>query len=143
MDQDTRNIRQHHQRNHPGTEEEEEYHQNRSRPSRSTITEKTEHQRRFKRTLTHNIINLSRYQMIPGEISLLSKGLKFIPTPNKEYPAKLLQDILLFDRKLRLKSYFYQDTTTKTTNSLKITTHIMTSCIHALDRPHPWDKTHS
>ena len=39
----------------------------------------------------------------------------FIPTPNKEHPAKHLQDILLYDRKLRLKYYFHQDTTTETT----------------------------
>ena len=78
------------QRNHPGTEEEEEYHQNRSGPSRSTTTEKTEHQRRFKRTLTYIIINLSRYHLTPGEKSLLSKGLNFIPTQNKEHPAELL-----------------------------------------------------
>ena len=114
VDQDTRNNRQHLQRNHPGTEEEEEYHQNISRPSRSTTTEKTKHQRRLKRTLTHNIISLSRYQLTPGEISLLSKGLNFIPRPNKEHPAKPLQDILLFDGKLRLKYFFYQDTTTET-----------------------------
>ena len=113
--QDTRNNRQHLQRNHSGTEEEEEYHQNRSRHSSSTSTEKTKHQRRFERTLTHNNINLSIYQLTPGEISLLSKGLNFIPTPNKEHPAKHLQDILLFDRKLGLKYYFYNDTTTETT----------------------------
>ena len=52
--------------------------------------------------------------MTPGEISLLSTGLNFIPTPNKEHPVKLLQDILLLDRKLRLKYYFYQDNTTET-----------------------------
>ena len=54
--------------------------------------------------------------MTAREISLLCKGLNFIPTPNKEHPATLLQDILLFDRKLRLKYYFYQDTTTETTD---------------------------
>ena len=114
MDQGTRNNRQYLQRNHPRTEEEEEYHQNRSRPTRSTSTEKTKHQRRFKRIPTH-IINLSIHQLTPGETSLLSKGLNFIPTPNKEHPAKPLQDTLLFDRKLRLKYYFYQDTITEPT----------------------------
>ena len=53
--------------------------------------------------------------MTPGETSLLSKGLNFIPTPNKEHPDKLLQDILLFVRELRLNYYFYQDTTTEST----------------------------
>ena len=43
--------------------------------------QKRQNTRRFKRTLTHNIINLSRYQLTPGEISLLSKGHNFLPTP--------------------------------------------------------------
>ena len=51
--------------------------------------------------------------MTPGETSLLSKGLNFIPKSPKEHPAKLLQDILLFDRKLKLKYYFHQDSTTE------------------------------
>ena len=67
---------------------------------------KTKHQRKFKNTLTH-IINLSKNHLTSGETSLFSKGLNFIPTPNKEHPAKLLQDILLFDRKLRLKYFFH------------------------------------
>ena len=89
MDQDIRNNRQQLQRNYPGTEEEEDYYQNRSIPSRSTTTEKTKHLRRFKRTLTHNIINLSRHQLTPGEISLLSKGLNFIPRQIKNTKANL------------------------------------------------------
>ena len=113
MDQGTRHNRQHIQRNHTRTEEKEEYYENRSRPTSTTTTEKTKHQRRFKRTLTNNIINLSRYHLTPRETSLLSKGLNFIPTPKKEHPAKLLQDILLFDRKLRLKYYVHQDSTTE------------------------------
>ena len=52
--------------------------------------------------------------MTHGETSLLSKGLNFIPTPKKEHPAELLQDILLFDRRLRLKYFFYQDSHTTT-----------------------------
>ena len=86
------------------------------RPRQTNTTEKTIHQRRFKRTLAH-IINLSKHHLTPGETSLLSKGLNFIPTPKREHPAKLLQDILLFDRKLRLKYFFHQDSTTGTTES--------------------------
>ena len=39
---------------------------------------------RFKRIITHNIINLSRHQLTHGETSLLSKGLNVIPTPKKK-----------------------------------------------------------
>ena len=108
MEQNTRCNREYNQRDYTRSEEEEEYSENRSRQT-NTATKKTKHQRRFKRTITH-IINLSKYKLTPGEISLLSKELNFIPTPRKEHPAKLLQDILLFDRKLRLKYFFQQDT---------------------------------
>ena len=38
-----------------------------------------------------------------------------------EHTAKLLQDILLFDRKLRLKYYFHQDTLYESTESNELT----------------------
>ena len=56
------------------------------------------------------ITNLSSHILTKHQISLLSRGLNFIPTPKKDHPAKILQDILLFDRKLRLKYYFHQST---------------------------------
>ena len=94
MDKDSGDNRQYIQRHHTRTEEKEEHSKDRSRPTSTIITEKTKHQRRFKRTLTQNIINLSRSQLKSGETSLLSKGLNFIPTLKKEHPAKLLQDIV-------------------------------------------------
>ena len=103
-------------RNHTRSEKKEEHSQNRPRQTNTTTTEKTKQQRKFKRTLPL-IINLSKYHLTPGETSLLSKGLNFIPTSKKEHPAKLLQHILLFDRKLRLKYFFHQDSTTGTTES--------------------------
>ena len=108
MEQNTRPNREYFQRDNTRSEEIEEHSENRPRQT-DTTAKKTKHQRRFKRTLTH-IINLSRYKLTPGEISLLSKGLNFIPTPKKDHPAKLLQDILLFDRRLRLKYFFHHDT---------------------------------
>ena len=117
MDQDTGNNRQHPQRDYARTKKKEKHHKNRSRPPRSTLAKKAKHQRRFKRTITHNITNLSKHQLTPGKISLLSKGLNFIPMSHKQHPAKLLQDILLFDRKLRLKYYFHQDTLNESTES--------------------------
>ena len=113
MEQNARH-REHIQRDLTRSEKEEGHNQDRSEQTNTTTkTKKTKHQRRFRRTLTH-IINLSKYQLTPGEISLLSKGLNFIPTPKKECPAKLLQDILLYDRRLRLKYFFHQDSATTT-----------------------------
>ena len=39
--------------------------------------------------VSKNLINLSRRNLSASEISLLSNGLKFIPTANKTDPAKL------------------------------------------------------
>ena len=49
------------------------------------------------------ITNLNNYQLSKDQVTLLTKGLNFIPTPRKDHPEKILQDILLFDRKIRLK----------------------------------------
>ena len=69
--------------------------------------QKKHHNRRFKKPKPP-IINLSSHILTIPQITLLTKGLNFIPTPKKDHPAKTLQDILLFDRKLRLKYHFYQ-----------------------------------
>ena len=75
------------------------------------------------------------------------KGLHFIPTPHKKYPAKPLQGILQFDRKLRLKYYFNRDTLNEFTKSTELTEektlYTITSYSQALDGPHPQDKTFS
>jgi hypothetical protein len=42
---------------------------------------------------------------------VLDKGLNFIPTPRKDHAARIIQDFLLFDRKLRLKYFFHHDIT--------------------------------
>ena len=47
------------------------------------------------------ITGLSNHQLSRDEINLLSKGLNVIPTPRTDHPAKMLQDILLFDRKIK------------------------------------------
>ena len=52
------------------------------------------------------ITNLSDHQLSRDKINLLSKGLNFIPTPRRDHPAKILQDILLFDRRIRLRYHF-------------------------------------
>ena len=67
---------------------------------------KPQRARRF--TKSTNIVNLSTYKLTPAEENLLNKGLNFIPTPSREHPLHILQDFLLFDRKLRLK-YFFMD----------------------------------
>ena len=49
-----------------------------------------------------NFINLSRRNLSPPEISLLSKGLKFVPSANKIDRAKLKRELEEYGRELRL-----------------------------------------
>ena len=73
--------------------------------ARTTSSKK---QRRFKRQ-NHSIVNLSIHQLTKEETSILNKGLNFIPTPTIEHEAKIIQDFLLFERKLRLHHKLYQE----------------------------------
>ena len=56
-----------------------------------------------------NVINLSQRQLTKSEILLLSKGLKFVPTPNRIDQAKIKQELEVFGRKLRLRWHFRND----------------------------------
>ena len=49
--------------------------------------------------VSKNVINLSQRQLTKSEISLLSKGRKFVPTPNRMNKAKLKQELEIFGRK--------------------------------------------
>ena len=56
-----------------------------------------------------NVINLSKRDLSENEISLLSKGLNFIPTCNKVDVARLKMELEQFGRMLRLKWHFRDD----------------------------------
>ena len=61
------------------------------------------------RFVSKNVINLSQRQLTKSEISLFSKRLKFVPTPNRIDKAKLKQELEVFRRKLRLMWHFRDD----------------------------------
>ena len=61
--------------------------------------------------VSKNFINLSQRQLTKSEISLLLKGLKFVPIPNMIDKAKLKQELEVFGRKLRLMWHFRNDET--------------------------------
>ena len=52
--------------------------------------------------VSKNVINLSRRNLSSAEISLLSRGLKFVPTANKIDHAKLKRELEEYGKKLRL-----------------------------------------
>lgn len=51
------------------------------------------------------VVNLSRHELTDSEISLLSKGLKFCPTPKDLDRYSLCKDINEFIRRITLKEY--------------------------------------
>ena len=59
--------------------------------------------------VSKNVFNLSRRNLSPPEISLLSKGLKFVPSANKIDRAKLKRELEEYGRKLRLMWHFRND----------------------------------
>ena len=77
--------------------------------------------------VSSNVINLSRRNLSEAEISLLSKGLKFVPTANKIDRAKLKTELKEYGRKRRLmwhfrnndKSFSYEKFRPKSTISSK------------------------
>ena len=56
---------------------------------------------------TDLVVNLSSYQSTNDEIQILSRGLKFIPTPKNINKTEVLADIKKFSRRMRLKEFFY------------------------------------
>ena len=66
-----------------------------------------------------NVINLSKRNLSKDEISLLSKGLKFVPTPRHINKAKIKEELEIFGRKLRLMWHFRNDEREFTTNLFK------------------------
>ena len=59
--------------------------------------------------VSKNVVNLSKRKLTKTEISLLSKGLKFIPNSNHISKAKLKMELEIYGRMLRLKWHFQND----------------------------------
>ena len=55
----------------------------------------------------HTVVNLSEIQLSPAEVTLLSKGLSFCPTPPQLDTFQLQNDLEDFYRHLRPKEFFY------------------------------------
>ena len=56
--------------------------------------------------VSKNVVNLSRRNLTDSKISLLSKGLNFVPTSNTIDKAKLKTELEALGRILRLKWHF-------------------------------------
>ena len=65
---------------------------------------------RFKgKFVSPNVVNLSRHNLTNDEISLLSKGLKLVPTPRGINKALIKEEPEAYGRKLRLMWHFRND----------------------------------
>ena len=53
------------------------------------------------------VVNLSSYQLTADKLKVLSKGLKFIPTPRNINKTEVLADIKKFGRRMRLNEFFH------------------------------------
>lgn len=52
------------------------------------------------------VVNLSDIELDAPTLSLLSKGLSFCPTPRPDHESKVLTDLLVFERRCRLRLHF-------------------------------------
>ena len=77
--------------------------------------------RRYRgKNVSKNVVNLSTWKRTKAEISLLSKGLKFVPTSNHINKAKLKMELEAHDRMLRLKWHFRNDEKEFDRNNFKL-----------------------
>ena len=63
------------------------------------------------------VINLSTRVLSEAECSLLSKGLKFVPT--RKNIDKLIADPDIWERRMRLREYFYKEEEVDSANECK------------------------
>ena len=55
------------------------------------------------------VIYFSKGALSEAECSLLSKGLKFVPTRKNIDNGKLIADLDIWERRMRLREYFYKE----------------------------------
>ena len=71
------------------------------------IKKKRKEKRKGKFNRDTAVINLSERKLSKAEISLLEKGLTFVPTNRKMDLTVLLTEIKEWERRLRLKEFFF------------------------------------
>ena len=69
--------------------------------------------------VSENVVNLSKRNLSKAEISLLSKCLKFVPTPTHFDRSVIKAELEAFGRKLRLKWHFRNSESTTPTNPFR------------------------
>ena len=94
-------------------------------PPSSTHTKHVHNRKRKRKTRSKRrhtlsedtVINLSNIQLSNAEMKLLSRGLTFVPTPQRIQWSEVQADMNDFARRLRLKEFFHDNNTTTATNA--------------------------
>ena len=80
-------------------------------------------------------MNLSTHSLTPGQISLLSKGLKFCPAPGQHELADIKIDLDRFHPSLHLKHFFSNQDNQSTLNSQPSTASLLGGDTEGFDHP--------
>ena len=67
--------------------------------------------------VSDNVFNLSRRNISDAELNLLSKGLSFVPAPERIDCYQLKNDLERFERNIRSKMFYANEPTTSFSNS--------------------------
>ena len=85
----------------------------RNRKVAGLLEKRQQHNRRFRRPTINNhddlpstVVNLSSASLSSTELNLLSRGLKFCPTPSEVNQVELSQDLTDYYRRIRLREFF-------------------------------------
>ncbi len=68
---------------------------------------------------SRTVVNLSGKDLSSSELSLLSKGLKFVPKPPRINRFQLKQDLESFGRRIRLREFFYDPGSSEAENDYR------------------------
>ena len=86
----------------------------RSRKKRKNRSPRSKRHKTSSQQLEDTVINLSNVQLSEAEIKLLSRGLTFVPRPQRINWSEIQEDIDDFARRLRLQEFFDKDGYTTT-----------------------------
>ena len=86
----------------------------RSRKKRKNRRSRSKRHKTSSQQPEDTVINLSNVELSEAEIKLLSRGLTFVPTPQRINWSEIQADIDDFARRLRLKEFFDKDGNTAT-----------------------------
>ena len=90
-----------------------EHHQKSMKRSKTASVRKKGGEKKLEKNTVSSVTNLSQHKLIGPQVSLLEKGLKFIPSRHKVDKVKLLADLSEWERRMWLAEFFYDEEDSK------------------------------